>query len=100
MEKMKKAYVFLIVIMIFSICSGCTLPPILDYNIIYKKPCGQPNTRWESEDGRISFTVDEKGRVTGCMSIDGEEIEISISYQPESGVAMIIYPRLHIVNSL
>lgn len=56
------------------------------------KPNNQPNTKWSSEDGTITFYVDNNYKAIGTMSIDGEKIEIYMVCGPERSQEMFIYP--------
>lgn len=55
--------------------SGCVFP----YQPwVGNRPCDQPGSTWRSEDGSISFTVEENGTGDGIgvMNIDDQEIDI------------------------
>lgn len=46
-----------------------------------RKPCNQPNTVWQSEDGRITFTVSDRavGGATGTIALDGENVRFYLT---------------------
>lgn len=52
--------------------TGCTV----FHTMGTKNPKKQPGSSWISEDGRVSFVVEENGSGTGILRADDEEIEI------------------------
>ena len=57
-----------------------------------RQPCNQPNTVWQSEDGRITFTVGNKydWSATGSIQLDGENVEFYLTCTTGSGI--VLYP--------
>lgn len=66
-------------------CSRCSRAPEL--------PCEQCWTKWESEDGRIVFYVDQNQSFFGTITHNGEKIDILISI-PIPGEHMWVKPIL------
>ena len=66
-----------IVYLISTLFSGCFYRYYFD-----KRPCDQPGSSWASEDGTITFSVDESGAGYGSMVISGESIPIHIGIGP------------------
>lgn len=51
---MKKALFCILLVAVMLFLAACQNP------LVYmRKPCNQPNTVWQSEDGRITFTVSD-----------------------------------------
>lgn len=80
---MKKFFLFVTsIVIITSMLTSCVF---LKY-WIGKRPCDQPNTNWATEDGTISFSIDENGNGTGKIVIDGETIDIDIGFGPATQI--------------
>lgn len=71
--RMKKFFVLLVALSILF--AGC------EYKAWFgKRPCDQPNSKWESEDQSIYFEMDEYGLGTGYLLSNGEKVEFLIQY--------------------
>lgn len=55
-----------------------------------KRPCDQPYSEWISEDGQITFSIDENGAGIGNLTIDEETMEIYIAIGPAAEIH--VYP--------
>lgn len=79
MKKFKKfTIVFFITFIILFV-----LYSVFFYKSYYgKRPCDQPYSQWISEDGQITFSIDENGAGTGVILIDNEKINIHIGIGP------------------
>lgn len=62
-----------------------------------KRPCDQPGTVWKSDDGAITFSIDESGVGKGWIDIHGESVPIVVLIGPATGVD--IYPLSSIVQN-
>lgn len=90
---MKKAIACFLLLLVSLLCSACQ-----NFVVVERRPCSQPNTKWESEDGTITFTVDSgEGHATGKMIIDGNVIEFYMTNDTGSG--MHIFPINALENS-
>lgn len=61
-----------------------------------KRPCDQPGTTWKSDDGNITFSIDELGAGKGWININDESIAIAVSIGPATGLD--IYPLSGVVQ--
>ena len=80
----RKLIIVLTAVMICVVLCGCPNPIIAR-----RKPSGQKNTFWQSEDNRVFFGVSESGGATGKMYIDGSEIEFYLV--TDMGRGILIY---------
>lgn len=84
---MKKILCFITAFTIISIMiSGCGLKLFAKNH-----PTTQPNTKWISEDGKISFCVDENGKATGKLIIDEKTIDIYVSMGSDDTYIRIVH---------
>ena len=84
---MKKALLCILLVAVMLFLAACQNP------LVYmRKPCNQPNTVWQSEDGRITFTVGNKydWSATGSIQLDGENVEFYLTCTTGSGI--VLYP--------
>ena len=70
----RKLIIVLTAVMICVVLCGCPNPIVAR-----RKPSGQKNTFWQSEDNRVFFGVLESGGATGKMYIDGSEIDFYLT---------------------
>lgn len=84
--KKKPRVICLVLLMMLSL-TACMTPTKTKWKLVR-----QPNTKWVSEDGTITFYVDENCVATGTMLIDGEEIEILLREGPLRSVELGVYP--------
>lgn len=69
-SKMKKYLALLLVLLLF-ILSSCRNPIIMK-----REARSQPNTEWLSDNGKISFSVDDAHQIYGYIEIDdGEKVK-------------------------
>ena len=73
------------VLFILLFCSACQNPIVAA-----RRPCGQPNTKWISEDKTIEFTVNENNLATGKIILDGETINFYMAN--DTGAGMHLFP--------
>ena len=76
-----------VVLLTLFFCTACMTPAKTEWKL-----CQQPNTKWLSEDGIITFCVDDSGKTTGTMQINGEEIEIYATEGPLNSTTLHIFP--------
>ncbi len=84
---MKKTLFCILLVAVMLFLAACQNP------LVYmRKPCNQPNTVWQSEDGRITFTVGNKydWSATGSIQLDGENVEFYLTCTTGSGI--VLYP--------
>jgi hypothetical protein len=85
---MKKiVYAISLATIVILMLTGCMTPRKLEW-----KPCSQPNTKWESEDGTITFYVDNNHQIFGTMNVGDELIDVYIAFGAERDTSMYIYP--------
>ncbi len=73
---MKKTLFCILLVAVMLFLAACQNP------LVYmRKPCNQPNTVWQSEDGCITFTVSDRavGGATGIIALDGENVEFYLT---------------------
>ena len=83
----KKTLFCILLVAVMLFLAACQNP------LVYmRKPCNQPNTVWQSEDGRITFTVGNKydWSATGSIQLDGENVEFYLTCTTGSGI--VLYP--------
>lgn len=81
-------FIFALILIVLSL-SGCRF-----YKSYFgNRPCDQKNTKWISEDGRISFWSDETG--SGVIENGDETIEIHVGIGPATEID--IYPLENVV---
>ncbi len=83
---MKRFIVLILALALILMFGGCMTPQEFNW-----KPCNQPNTEWISEDGSISFFVDENCKAVGTMKVNDEIHDIGLYNEPQRGVGMHIY---------
>ena len=84
---MKKTLSIIILFTLAAMLCAC-LPITPLY--LQRRPGGQLNTKWVSEDGTIVFEVNDKYQITGTMNVNGETIEFYMADDPRTGLH--IYP--------
>lgn len=83
MKKVICVVIYITVILLMF--SGCQNP----FNA-ERRPTGQINTKWVSEDGTISFYVDEHYTATGTYI--GDDKTINLYLVCDYGTGMYVYP--------
>lgn len=69
--------VLLPVVVLLIMLSGCDEVIFKFYKpYLGKRPIDQPGSSWSSQEGTITFTVDEDSIGRGKMTVSGEEIEM------------------------
>lgn len=76
-----------VTILMFFLLASCTNPITNEW-----KPIRQPNTSWESEDGSVSFYVDENHQIRGTIEKDETIVDIYVTFGLEMSSAMYIFP--------
>ena len=84
--KRKLSLIGLVLLLMF-LFTACMTPAKTRWKLVR-----QPDTRWESEDGTITFYVDENCVATGTILINGEEVEICLLEGPLRSVELDVFP--------
>ena len=75
------------VLLIFAIFLVGTLLTRMQYS---NRPVNQPNTKWYSEDGKITFETDENGRGIGTIVTKDDDV-VDIFFCTGRGQSIDIY---------
>lgn len=86
-EDMKKT-----VLLVLALLISFTLGACMSCSEFEWKVCRQPNTKWESDDESIVFSVNDSCLATGTMNVNGEIIEVFITEGPPRSRQMFVYP--------
>ena len=78
---MRKTIITIFIMSILLVCCSCRNP-----TFIKRKPCNQPNTNWESENGLIKFSVNSNGNAVGKFEGNDEIVEFYLVNDTGSGI--------------
>lgn len=80
-KKTSRLILLLLLLFFWFVCSACRNPIT-----VKRSPFSQPNTKWVSDDGTISFYVDGNKHATGEMIINDEYVEFYIVGDMGAGI--------------
>lgn len=94
MKKMHKKGWLIVLSLLFIVTVAFVLTHYKSY--LGKRPCDQPGTVWKSNNGAITFSIDDLGAGTGTINHNGETVDIAVEIGPATGLD--VYPLSSVVR--
>lgn len=81
---LKFTLALLLIILLAVLCTNCVKHTYKSY--LGLRPCDNPGTQWASEDGDISFHINERTLGEGVMYNSGHSINICVIFDMAVGI--------------